>query len=59
MEKMTEMKTNRWTQKQRKNLKNPTLSVVSANLPDIEYLYYSLNVEGVTQKVSLLAAHLR
>ena len=59
MEKMTEMKTNRWTQKQRKNLKNPTLSVVSASLPDIEYLYYSLNVEGVTQKVSLLAAHLR
>ena len=59
MKKMTEMKTNRWTQKQRKNLKNPTLSVVSASLPDIEYLYYPLNVEGVTQKVSLLAAHIR
>ena len=59
MKKMTEMKTNRWTQKQRKNLKNPTLSVVSASLPDIEYLYYPLNVEGVTQKVSWLAAHIK
>ena len=28
-------------------------------VPQIEYLYYQLNVEGVTQKGSLLPAHIR
>ena len=48
-----------WTQKQRKNLKKPTLADVSAGPPDKEYLYYSLNVKGATQKGSLLPAYIR
>ena len=55
--KLTEMKTNRWTQKQKTSLKTNT--VVNVGLPDIEYLYYPLNIEGVTQKGSLLPAHIR
>ena len=55
--KLTEMKTNRWTQKQKKSLKTNT--VVNAGPPDTEYLYYPLNVESVTQKGSLLPAHIR
>ena len=55
--KLTEMKTNRWTQKQKKSLKINT--VVNAGPPDTEYLYYPLNVESVTQKGSLLPAHIR
>ena len=50
---------NRWPQKQRKNLKKPTLSVVNVGPPDKEYLHYPLDVEGVTQKNSLLRAHIR
>ena len=57
MKKLTEMKTSRWTQKQKKSLK--TNAVVNAGPPDTEYLYYPLNVEGVTQKGSLLPAHIR
>ena len=53
------MKTNSWTQKQRKILKKPTLSVINAGPPDTEYLYYPLNMEGVTQKRSLLPAYIR
>ena len=49
------MKTNSWTQ----NLEKPTLSVMNAGPPDTEYLYYPLNVEGITQKGSLLAAYIR
>ena len=56
-EKLTEMKTNRWIQKQKKSLKTNT--VVNAGPPDTEYLYYPLNAEGVTQKGSLLPAHIR
>ena len=52
------MKTNRWTQKQRKILKNQHC-VINAGPPDTEYLYYPLNVEGVTQKGSLLPANIR
>ena len=59
MKKLTDMKTNRCTQKQRKNLKKPTLPVVNAGPPDTEYLYYPLYVDGVTQKGSLLPAHIR
>ena len=44
--------------KKRKNLKTPTLSFVNAGPPDTEYLHYPLNVEGVTQKSSLLPAHI-
>ena len=55
--KLTEMKTNRWTQKQKKPLKTNT--DVNAGPPDTEYLYYPLNVEGVTRKGSLLPAHIR
>ena len=55
--KLTEMKTNRWTQKQKKSFKTNT--DVNAGPPDTEYLYYPLNVEGVTQKGSLLPAHIR
>ena len=54
------MKANSWTQKQRKILKKKkTLSVINAGPPDTEYLYYPLNVEGVTQKGSLLPAYIR
>ena len=49
--KLTEMKTNRWTQKQKKSLKTNT--VVNTGPPDTEYLYYPLDVKGVTQKGSL------
>ena len=45
-----------WTQKQRKIFKKPTLSVVNAGHPDIEYLIYPQNVEVATQTVSLLPA---
>ena len=45
--------------KKSKNLKKPTLSVVNAGPPDREYLYYPLDVESVTLKVSLLPAHIR
>ena len=45
--------------KKSKNLKKPTMSVVNAGPPDREYLYYPLDVEGVTLKDSLLPAHIR
>ena len=45
--------------KKSKDLKKPTLSVVNAGPPDTEYLYYPLDVEGVTLKGSLLPAHAR
>ena len=45
--------------KKSKNLKKPTLSVVNAGPPDTEYLYYPLDVEGVTLKGSLLVADIR
>ena len=38
----------------RKIKKNPALSVVTTGVPDTEYLYYLLDVEGVTLKVPLL-----
>ena len=44
--------------KSNKKLKKPTLSLVNAG-PQMEYLYYPLNAEGVTQKGSLLPAYLR
>ena len=34
-------------------------TVVNAGPPDTEYLYYPLDVEGVTLKSSLLPAHIR
>ena len=57
MKKLMEIKTSRWTQKHKKYLKANT--VVNAGPPDTEYLYYPLNVEGVTQKDALLPAHIR
>ena len=36
-----------------------TNPVVNADLPDTEYLYYPLDVEGVTLKGSLFPAGLR
>ena len=42
-----------------KNLKKPTLTILNAGHPDREYLYYPLDVEGVTLKDSLLPAHMR
>ena len=45
--------------KKSKNLKKQTFSAVSADPPDTEYLYYPLDVEGVTLKGSLLPAHIR
>ena len=45
--------------KKSKNLKKPTMSVVNAGPPDTEYLYYPLEVEGVTLKGSLLPARIR
>ena len=49
--------TNKWTQKGKKS-KN-TNTVVNAGPPDTEYLYYPLDVEGVTLKGSLLPARTR
>ena len=49
--------TNKWTQKRKKS-KN-TNTVVNAGPPDTEYLYYPLDVEGVTLKSSLLPASTR
>ena len=43
--------------KKEKNLKKNT--VVNAGSPDIEYLYYPVDVEGVTVKGSLLPASAR
>ena len=59
MKKLTHMKPNTWTEKQRQNLKKPTLSVVNPGPSDPDCLYYPLNVEGATQKCSLLPAHKR
>ena len=44
--------------KTKKKSKKPTLSLINAG-PQVEYLYYPLNVEGVTQKGSLLPAYVR
>ena len=49
--------TKRWTQKGKKSKKTNT--VVNAASSDTEYLYYPLDVEGVTLKVSLLPASTR
>ena len=45
--------------KKSKDLKKPTLSVVNAGPPDRDYLYYPLDVEGVTLKGFLLSTLLR
>ena len=58
VQKPTDMKTYRWTQNQRKNFKNQHC-LLSMLVPQIECLYYPLNAEGVTQKGSLLPAHIR
>ena len=60
----TEEKTDQHVDKQmdtktKKNVKKPTLSGVNAAPPATEYLHYPLNVECVTQKSSLLPAHIR
>ena len=59
MKRLTDMKTYRWTQKQNKKSKKIKLSLFNAGPREIEHLYYSLNVEGVTRKGSLLPAHIR
>ena len=58
VQKLTDMKKYRWTQKERKKLKNQHC-LLSMLVPQIEYLYYPLNVEGVIQKGSLLPAHIK
>ena len=45
--------------KTKNNLKKPTLPVAIAGPPDTEYLYYPLNVKGLTQKESLLPAYIK
>ena len=55
---LTDTLANLWTQKS-KNLKKPTMSVVSAGPPDKECLFYPLDEEGVTLKGSLSPAHIR
>ena len=57
--KLTDIKTHSWIQKERKNLKKSRMSVVNVGPPYTEYLYYPLNLEGVTQKGSLLPAYIR
>ena len=59
VQKLTDMKTYRWTQKQRKKKIKNQHCLLSMLVPQIEYLYYPLNVEGVTQKGSLLPAYIR
>ena len=58
VQKLIDMKTYRRTQKQRKKFKNQHC-LLSMLVLQIEYLYYPLNVESVTQKGSLLPAHIR
>ena len=58
MKQVTDMKTNKWTQKQTKNIRKSTLPVVNAGSRDPDYLYYPLNVECVTQKGSLLPSNI-
>ena len=41
-----------------KKFRKRTLSVINAGLPDTKYMYYPLNVEGITQKGSLLPAYI-
>ena len=56
----TDWLTDKQTYEQKsKNMKKPTMSVVNAGSSDTEYLYYPLDVEGVTLKGSLLPAHIR
>ena len=50
----TDRQSNRCTQNRTKNLK--TNAVVNAGPSDTEYLYYPLDVEGVSLKGSLLPA---
>ena len=59
MKKLTHMKQTDGQENKEKILKNPTLSVVNPGPSDPDCLYYPLNVEGVTQKCSLLPAHKR
>ena len=59
MKRLTDMKTYRWTQKQNKKISKNQNCLFSMLVLKIEYLYYSLNVEGVTRKGSLLPAHIR
>ena len=59
MKQVTDIKTNRLTQKQSNNIKKTTLPVVNAGSPDPDYLYYPRNVEGVTKNGSLLSANIR
>ena len=58
VQKLTDMKTYRWTQKQRKKFKKQDF-LLSTLVSQAEYLYYPLNFDGVTQKGSLLPAHVR
>ena len=46
--------TNKWTQKRKKSKNTNTVGNVGP--PDTEYLYYLLDVQGVTLKGSLLPA---
>ena len=55
----TDWHKDRQLDKKTKNFKKPSLSVVNAGPSDTEYLYYSLNVESVTQKGPLLPAYIR
>ena len=49
--------TNRWTRNRKKSKKTNT--VVNTDPPCTEYLYYPIDVEGVTLKRSLLPASAR
>ena len=46
------------TKTKKKNLKNQHC-LLSMQVPQIEYLYYPQNVDGVTQNDSLLPEHIR
>ena len=58
VQKLSDIKTYRWTQNQRKNLKNQHC-LLSILVPQIEYLYYPLNAEGVIQKGPSLPGYIR
>ena len=54
----TDWPTHRQTEEHtKKNLKKPALPVANAGPSDTEYLYYPLDVKGVTLKGLLLPAH--
>ena len=59
MHRHTDRLTHRQTDEHKKEKIQKTNTIVNAGPTDIEYLYYPINLEGVTLKGSLLPASTR